>query len=174
VTQVILVIRGLATKRTSETGMCEDLREEVQKAVVDSKELVFPEGDSVERITNKENADLVESVAGAVFVDTGFDLEAATEVLKPLIMQTQVCSEINFMMRLHEHCSKYHKRLDIQVTAVKLERHEYNVRYEVSILIDEEVVCSDWAYQSKKAKHLAAEGALKILERRGATEEIGV
>eukprot|EP00897_Mesotaenium_endlicherianum_P000763 jgi/Mesen1/10688/ME000009S10474 len=123
----------------------------------------------------KALGDLVESIAGAVLVDSGYDVETVWTVMRPLLepLVTPDTIELQPYRRLLEFCQTHRLTLKYQVTKLEgksgKETNEdargggaASMRFEV--LVNGEVVATVDHVQKKQGKKLAAIQALSVIE----------
>ncbi|KAL3680222.1 hypothetical protein R1sor_023178 [Riccia sorocarpa] len=112
--------------------------------------------------------DLVESLAAAVFVDTGFDLESVWQVFEPILQPivTPDTLRLHPVRELEELCSKlklerefhYTRKGKLKVVTINVTCTARNVR-----IVETEALGD----QKKRAKRLAAYRALEELKKQG-------
>lgn len=113
-------------------------------------------------------ADIVESIAAAIYVDCGFDLKAFWMIfrgfLEPIVMLENLVGRPQPVTMLYELCQKNGKEVDI--------KHWRNgLRSIASVYVDGEFVASGSSSQKETAKLNAAEEALRKLQELGLTND---
>ncbi|KAL2653060.1 hypothetical protein R1flu_021188 [Riccia fluitans] len=112
---------------------------------------------------HKVLADLVESIAGAVLVDSGFDLETVWAVMKPLLspIVTPETLTLHPARRLQEMCQSHDYKVVWKLEAVKL-----LTRFTIEVNVGNEVL----SVTSSESQKIAAEQMLALLK----VKDIGV
>lgn len=109
-------------------------------------------------------ADIVESVAAAVYVDCGFDLQALwvvfRHILEPIVTLEDLQQQPQPVTMLFEVCQKKGKQVDIKYWRKGLK----NI---VSVFVDGKFVASSSSEQKETAKLHAAKEALRKLTQSG-------
>ncbi|CAK9163916.1 unnamed protein product [Ilex paraguariensis] len=105
-------------------------------------------------------ADIVESVAAAVYVDCGFDLKTLWTkfrgLLEPIVTLDVLEQQPQMVKTLFKLCQKNGKMLDIR-------QWREGEKHSTSICVDGEFISSGCSEQREKSKLLAAEEALQKL-----------
>ncbi|XP_051124756.1 ribonuclease 3-like protein 2 [Andrographis paniculata] len=105
-------------------------------------------------------ADIVESIAAAVYVDSGFDLKLMWKIiggfLEPLVMLDALEHQPQPVTMLYELCQKAGKQIDIK----HWRKEDRNI---ASVYVDGEFIASASSEQKENAKLHAAKAALEKL-----------
>ncbi|XP_076907490.1 ribonuclease 3-like protein 2 [Bidens hawaiensis] len=113
-------------------------------------------------------ADVVESMAGAVFIDCGFDLQLIwmifRSLLEPLVMLDVILTQPQPITALYGACGKDGKQVDIRYS-------KNGGRNIASVFVDNTFIASGSSDSPKNAKLHAAEAALlKITKSRSGSQ----
>ncbi|XP_076928205.1 ribonuclease 3-like protein 2 [Bidens hawaiensis] len=113
-------------------------------------------------------ADVVESMAGAVFIDCGFDLQLMwmifRSLLEPLVMLDVILTQPQPIAALYGACGKDGKQVDIRYS-------KNGGRNIASVFVDNTFIASGSSDSPKNAKLHAAEAALlKITKSRSGSQ----
>ncbi|CAL8151809.1 unnamed protein product [Prunus armeniaca] len=106
-------------------------------------------------------ADIVESVAAAVYIELNFDLDKLWMKFKPLLepIFTLENLQVDPRTELNEFCQKNRKRYEIKLRP----RHETRDVSIADVYVDGEFVASGWSNKKKFAKRNAAKEAVNKL-----------
>jgi len=135
--------------------------------------LIMGEGDAKLGIENEPSVmeDLFESIVGAVYIDSGKDMEVATRLVsKMLDMKAFISSEPpiqSYKNALQEYCSDKKRRLPAPVYKTVFESGpDHKKVYERACYIGEELIATGSGKNLKIADAAAAEKALSLLKKR--------
>ncbi|KAL3684813.1 hypothetical protein R1sor_002835 [Riccia sorocarpa] len=106
--------------------------------------------------------DLVESIAGAVLVDSGFDLETVWKIMKPLLspIVTPETLTLHPVRRLQELCHSHDYKVIFRLEAV-----DQLTRFTIEVNVgDEPLSVTSCELQKKNAQKIAAERMLALLK----------
>eukprot|EP01018_Ginkgo_biloba_P039712 Gb_39947 [translate_table: standard] len=114
-------------------------------------------------------ADIVESIAGAVFVDNGYSTKKLWKLFKPLLepLITPETLEMHPVSQLHELCQKHGKKLEYR------DSWTGNL-ITVHIFVDGELFGSSESQQKDLAERVAAKIALDRLTKKVAVHKGGI
>ncbi|KAK9075164.1 hypothetical protein SSX86_003484 [Deinandra increscens subsp. villosa] len=107
--------------------------------------------------------DVIESLAGAIFVDSGFDKDQVFQSIRPLLepLVTPETLKLHPVKELHDLCQK--NQMEIKKTAKRAE--DGTVCFTIEVQVEEQVLKeSGMAADKKMAERLASKSVLKLIK----------